>query len=267
MAGVSKSDLARMLGVTLRSVERYQQRGCPCAHDDEGRVWFDPAVVQRWLEEQRIPAREASDGPPQGSHEPSPGAVSKDALHRAELARKLSIARKNELEIQAEKGLKELGLDLKIRGAKTLSQLAEVCAEFAAYVSSGTIQPQRSNALRQTLNMLERALRARESETKDDGRVFMVTAQARHLCDTFDRIGNGWRRAWLLDAAARHLEEDKRELPGFDKDMTSTLAALQLDLMGEPIGIRPAYIPPPAVPEACAEAIEAYRNQSSPYGS
>lgn len=255
MNGLTKAELARVLGVDVRSVARYQQRGCPSTRDSQGRVIFDVFAVRRWLEAEGIPIREPEQGYSTGATAPAAPpqdyqpTVSKDAMQRAELARKLSIARKNELEIQSEKGLKDLGLDQKIRGAKTLSQLAEVCSEFAAFVSSGEILPQRSHALRQTLNVLERALRAKEAETKDDGRIFLMTEQGRVIAETLDKIGNGWRRRWLLEAAALHLAEDEKEIPGFEYDMTETLAGLEIDLMGEPIGAAwPTYLSPPTVP-------------------
>lgn len=253
MSLLNKYELARELGIAVRSVERYQQRGCPFSHDDENRTVFDLEAVERWLEAEGVVVRPEPPAPPPAPRPAfSDGAapVSKDSLQRAKLARDLSVARKNELEINAEKGLKELGLDQKIRGAKTLTQLAEVCAEFAAFVSSGTIQPQRSHALRQTLGLLEKAIRSKEAETKTDGRMWLCTEQAFRMAEVFDKIGNGWRRQWLLDAARAHLDQDMIELPGFEVDMTECLAALRIDLMGEPAGERPEYMTPPQVPLA-----------------
>jgi hypothetical protein len=85
----------------------------------------------------------------------------------------------------------------------------------------------------------------------EDESLFLVTRHARELAQAFDKIGNGWRRRWLVEAVRLHLAEDKKELPGWDGDMQPVLEALCLDAMGEPASDAwPAHLAPPVVAPA-----------------
>lgn len=48
MSPLNKYELARELGIAVRSVERHQHRGCPFSHDDENRTVFDLVAVAHW---------------------------------------------------------------------------------------------------------------------------------------------------------------------------------------------------------------------------
>lgn len=230
----SKQALAELWGVTTRTLERWVAQGCPCVREPDGVLVFDEAQVRAWTEAAGIegPRPRATDRAPADAAR----ATARDLGARADAARKVAQARQQEHELQQEKGLERLGLADRVRAATTTDELVRLDLEVAALVAGGAMRHQRAQALRQLLAQAQRAIATREGATAEDESLFLVTTQARELAQAFDRIGNGWRRRWVVEAVRLHLEQDLLELPGWDGDMRPVLAALALDAMGEPTG-------------------------------
>jgi len=255
---VDKHALARALGVATRTVERWVQQGCPHTRDDAGGLVFVLAEVHAWREQATAdgPRSGVPGGTPERSALPptldSPRpAAPREAAQRADAVKKIAQARQQEHDLEQEKGLKDLDLADRIKAAKSTDDLLQIALETTSLVARGAMKHQRAQALRQLLSYAYRALKERQATEETDGRIFLLTEQAREVAETFDRIGNGWRRRWLVVAARQHLEEDERELPGWDGDMQPVLDGLLLDAHGEPKSDAwPEHLPPPAVPAA-----------------
>lgn len=254
---VDKHALAQALGVATRTVERWVQQGCPHARDGAGGLVFVVAEVLVWREQATAdgPRSGVSGGTPERSALPSfdspRPAAPREAAQRADAVKKIAQARQQEHDLEQEKGLKDLDLADRIKAAKSTDDLLQIALETTSLVARGAMKHQRAQALRQLLSYAYRALRERQATEETDGRIFLLTEQARDVAETFDRIGNGWRRRWLVLAARQHLEEDQRELPGWDGDMQPVLDGLLLDAHGEPRGDAwPEHLPPPAIPVA-----------------
>lgn len=256
---LSKAELAERLDVTIRTVTNWVQAGCPSVQDG-GERRFVEADVRRWRAAQGHAAQGHAAGAARPEPAPAPmsapygtGSMPAGAAERADLAGKIARARRHELEVAQERGLKELGLDEKVRAAKTASDLAQIAVEVTALSSAGAITPARSHALRQLLAETRHNLSARErrADERGDGRLVLATEDACALVAKFDTLVNGWRRRWLLEALELHLAEDEKEFPGFDGgDLEAWLAQYGLDLRGDPVGERPAYMAAPIVPPA-----------------
>jgi hypothetical protein len=263
---LTRSELAEHLGVTPRTIGNWIEAGCPRVVVD-GAEHFVLEEVERWCQARGLtgrPGRPRRNDPPPPAAQPSPGGppvvptfdrdrplTTKDAAARADAARKIAQARQQEHELQQERGLKDLDLADRIRAVTTADELVRLDLEVAALVGSGAMKHQRGQALRQLLAQAHRALAAHESGATEDQSLFLVTSQARKLAQAFDKIGNGWRRRWIVEAVRLHLVEDKQELPGWDGDMQPVLDALCLDAMGEPKGDAwPAHFAPPVIAPA-----------------
>jgi len=87
-----------------------------------------------------------------------------------------------------------------VRAATTTDELLRLDLEVAALVAGGAMRHQRAQALRQLLAQAQRAIATREGATAEDESLYLVTPQARELAQAFDRLGNGWRRRWVVEA-------------------------------------------------------------------
>jgi hypothetical protein len=264
---LTRTELAARLGVTPKTVGNWIESGCPTSVvDGEERLVFDD--VERWRQAKGLtgrpgrPRRSDADDVPSGS---APAAspttttpstttpaferpmTTKDAAARADAARKIAQARQQEHELQQERGLKDLDLAERIRAVTTADELVRLDLEVAALVGSGAMKHQRGQALRQLLAQAHRALAARETTADADEGLFLVTRQARELAQTFDKIGNGWRRRWLVEAVRLHLEQDRLELPDCN-DLPAVISTLRLDPMGEPVDGDWPFAPPVVAP-------------------
>lgn len=226
----TKEQIADALGVSVRTVERYVARGCPCSRV-EGRPLFSEAEVRRWrdgqalsgrtgrpshadaLPEERAPALRPAPAPAFGGE-----AASKQNLAKAELARKISIARKNEMEVAAEKALKELGLDERIREARGFTALIEINQEVAALLASGTLLPSRGQAIQRLMAEARQNLLAQQQAGQEhaDQRMFLCTEEGGLLLRVFEGIVSDARRELVLRVAKEQAAEDLREHPDVD---------------------------------------------------
>lgn len=161
---LSRAQLATGLGVDQRTVTRWVDMGCPHSRIKR-RLLFNETEVRAWCAQHGLAlpaAAPAGDG--------APPSAPRAPLAMADLARKLTLAKRSELELAAERGLKDLGLDEKIRKARTFEEYAALAARSGR--SSRTARspptgPARSRARSptpaRTRRRTSRAARARRS--------------------------------------------------------------------------------------------------------
>lgn len=218
---LTAEQLAIALGVTERTVWRWLERGCPS--DEEPRR-FDAEEVRAWCVAHGLQAPTAPSTPPSAE----PGAPSRPSpppstppitatLATAELARRLTVARKNELELQAEKGLKELGLGEKIRAAQTHADLLEYTKQVIDLVGSGAMTPERGRTLQGLVTTAGRHMKARHAEGAGaPERILLTTEEGWSLLEAFEGIVSDARRARLVELVLAAAAEDAEENPNAD---------------------------------------------------
>lgn len=229
----TKEQIAKALGVSVRTVERYAARGCPSAKV-KGRLMFSEAEVRRWQEQEAVTGKAGrpghADALPDPPPAPAPGprpaipppmggeTASKQNLAKAELARKISIAKKNELEVAAEKALRELGLDQKIREAQGFGDLVRLNQEVAALLASGVLLPARGQAIQRVMAEARQNMLARQQAEPEhaDQRVVLCTEQGGLLVRIFEGIVSDARREVVLRVVKEQAEADLREHPAVD---------------------------------------------------
>lgn len=222
---LGKAQIARVMGVSVRTVERWLSRGCPHTKS-KGKILFAEHEVRRWQQGEALTGRTGRPShedalpeaaPPHAQQVPGSAPVaSKQSLARAELARKISIAKKNELEVAAEKALKDLGLDQKIRAAGTHEDLFRLNQEVAALIASGVLLPGRGQALQRVLAEARQNLRAQredEGPSSDPERSFLCTEDAATLARVFDCIVSDQHRQAVLQFAHERAADDLRDHP------------------------------------------------------
>ncbi len=264
MITLSKAELARALEVNERSVTRWVAEGCPTVQVGQ-ETRFVLEDVRRWVAEkgrtlrpgaQRSASSSSSpsrtdEGPSVPALRPDGASSLTDPREKARFAKDMWTAKQREHDHQQEKGLQTLGLDDLIRSAKTSADVIQLDLKVAALLAAGAMKPQRGQALRQILAQALRGLQAREAAAQATSRAFLVSPRARQVARQYDELANGWRRRWIDEALRVHLEQCRRELPGWDADMSAVVEGLDLDGMGEPKGEAwPEYLPPPVVPAA-----------------
>lgn len=153
------------------------------------------------------------------------------------------------------------GLALAVESADSPRLLSEAAGRVAALALRGRLNPAIARVLRDLIQERRRGVaEAREVEAPpDDGmRIARASEGAMKLVRAFDSMVNGWRREWLLLAAAEHLEADVLEFPNEDqggtpdKDQGSRLARWGLDETCNPVegAAWPACLGRPQVPPA-----------------
>ncbi|MCO5166599.1 MAG: helix-turn-helix domain-containing protein [Planctomycetes bacterium] len=231
----TKQQIAEALGVSVRTVERYVTRGCP--HTTvKGRPLFSEAEVRRWRDGEALSGRvgrpshaDALPDEPAPVPRPSPTppvpapafgseAASKQNLAKAELARKISIAKKNELEVAAEKALRELGLDQKIRDARGFDDLARINHEVAALIASGALLPSRGQAIQRLMAEARQNLVAQQQAVPEQAstQVFLCTEEGGLLLRMFEGIVSDARRERIMALVRDQAEADLVENPNVD---------------------------------------------------
>jgi len=202
----TKKQIADALGVGLRTVTNWITRGCPSTVGDNGRRLLHLTEVQAWRanRSQRQPA--------------NPGRASRTpTLAQAELARKLTIAKRNELALATERGLKGLGLADKIRAAETYDDLLAYTKEVTALVSAGHLGVARGNAIRSLVAQMERTLNTRrEVEGEGTERFAMGSPAAIEIMEAWEWIICRERRARVRDYVLEEARLDAEEYPNVD---------------------------------------------------
>lgn len=207
--------LAAALGVSARTLRRWiLDEGCPA---DKHPQRVNVAEVRAWCAAQgkRLPPTPAPVAPEPGA--PPPTGPSRATLATAELARRLTAARMNELELAAEKGLKELGLGERIRAAKTHADLLEYTKQLIELVGSGALTPERGSSLRQLIAQASREMKAGHAEGEDAReRILLTTEEGWTLLEVFEGIVSDARRAELVALVLAAAKEDAEENPNVD---------------------------------------------------
>lgn len=210
---LSASALARVLGKTERTVRRWPAMGCPVAQEKPLR--FNEAEVRAWCAGRGLKVAPPRNEPAPTA--PSPGAPRLDAK-AADLVRKVTAAKKDQREYDAERRLKDLGLDEKIRGVKTHEDLLTYTLEVMALIGSGDMIPERGRVLRSLVAEATRALRViRESDGDvEPERIHLASPQGVALLEAFEWIVSDERRAEILAHVQRERELDEEEFDTFD---------------------------------------------------
>ena len=150
-------------------------------------------------------------------------------------------------------------LALAVESADSPRLLSEAAGRVAALALRGRLNPAIARVLRDLIQERRRGVaEARDVETPpDDGlRIARASEAAMKLVRAFDSMVNGWRREWLLLAAAEHLEADAVEFPNEDhggaggERSADRLARWGLDETCNPAEGTPwpAWLPRPQVP-------------------
>jgi len=213
---LSASELARVLGKTERTVRRWPAMGCPVAQEKPLR--FDEAEVRAWCAGRGLkvaPPRPRSERAPMAPAQESPRPLDAKA---AELVRKVTAAKKDQREYDAERRLKSLGLDEKIRAVKTHEDLLTYTLEVMALIGSGDMIPERGRVLRGLVAEATRVLRAtREGEGGGEPeRLHLASPQGVALLEAFEWIVSDERRAEILAHVQRERAQDEEEFDTFD---------------------------------------------------
>jgi len=211
---LSASELARVLGKTERTVRRWPAMGCPVAQEKPLR--FDEAEVRAWCA-----GRGLKVAPPRS--EPATAATAQGRpwpldAKQADMVRKVTAAKKDQREYDAERRLKDLGLDEKIRAVKTHEDLLTYTLEVMALIGSGDMIPERGRVLRSLVAEATRALRAmREcAGAGEPERIHLATPEGVALLEDFEWIVSDERRAAIRAFARREREADEEEFDTFD---------------------------------------------------
>lgn len=206
---VNKRDLAAVFGVKPRTVNRWLKRGCPHTRD-RGRLLFNVEEVRRWHEA----ATDDDPGDMPASAPPSPSA----SLAKADLVRRVTQAKKSEMELAAEQALRDLGLDAKILAAKSYEDYTAIDLEIGALLARGALHPSRARAIQGVIADARQNTKAhRDAEGDEDPqRYILLTTEGAELVRAFEGICSDERRQAILDHVHAEAEVDLAEFPNVD---------------------------------------------------
>ncbi len=207
---LNRNQLAKALGVAARTVTRWVEMGCPYARV-KGRLMFDDGEVRAWCAQQGLDLP-AAPTPPAGAAMPRGPAAT------ADLVRKLAQAKRSELELAAERGLRDLGLDERIRGCKTFEEFAAIDLEVAALLANGTLSPDRARAIQGSTAGARQNTKAHHEA--DDGldreRFVLASEDALKIAEAFEGIVSDERRASIVAHVLAEAAVDLAEHPNVD---------------------------------------------------
>lgn len=209
---LTKGQIAKLHGVSARTVARWIERGCPSVLAD-GERRLDPAKVERWLGEEDVP-----EGPAGESGDPAPSAVPKDTLRKVDYYRKITQAKRSELELAAERGLKGLGLDDLIRKARSFEEYAALDREVAALIANGTLTPDRARGIQVVLANARQNTKAHleAHEGEENERFVLVSEEVLRIAEVFEGIESDERRAAIVAHVVAEAAADLAEHPNVD---------------------------------------------------
>lgn len=182
-----------------------------------GRRLLDHDAVARWRAARAPQPAESAPPDPTPTAGPAPGDAarlpSKQTLVHAELARKVTVARMNEMALTAEKGLKDQGLDKLIRAAQSHADLLEYTKRVMELVGTGAMTSERGRTLTGLVAQAARHMKARsEAEGDDDPDVLVLaTEEGTRLVATFEGIVSDARRAELIALVEAAAAKDREE--------------------------------------------------------
>ena len=232
----SETDTARVLEITTKTLSRYREARPdrePVPHDlVNGRPFYTPSEVRAWQEKHGLTGQRGAtvrpvEDPPAPVAPPPPvtppdagvrqGVEARQNLAKADLAAKVSKAQLTQMALQAEKGLGELGLDVKLRAAKTNDDLARLALEVGALVSTGKLTPDRGRAINDLIKEARQHLKAQAKAPEQVfDRALLATAEAVDLVRNFEGIVAAGRREKVLRYVEVMAEEDRMESPALD---------------------------------------------------
>lgn len=211
---LTKAEVAAAFGVSRRTVTNWLGRGCPSVRGPDGRRLFDRDEVRAW----RL-AQVGDDGEEDGEAAPASAASpARASLAKADLVRKVTQAKKSELELAAEQALKDLGLDTKILAAKTYEDYVAIDLEIGALLARGALSPARARAIQAVIADARQNTKAhREAEGDEEPqRLILLTSEGAELVRAFEGICSDERRQGILDYVHAEAEVDLAEYPNVD---------------------------------------------------
>lgn len=149
-------------------------------------------------------------------------------------------------------------LALAIEAADSAKLLSEAAGKVARFALQGRLDPAIARVLRDLIQERRRGVadaRQAEPPEPDEHRMLLASAEAVQVARAFDYLCNGWRRRWVEEALAAHLNADLLDFPNLDgggpaQDPADPAKQLGLDAWGRPPAGAPwpAWCPPPQVP-------------------
>jgi hypothetical protein len=247
----TEADTATQVGVSTKTLQRYRNRKeDPVPHDEiGGRFFYTPSEVRAWMDRNGLtgqhgaakvepgrtglvrPAEPAAEPPPAAPAAPpdrgllvslpSPGAregaQARETIQKADAAARVAKATKAQLEVQAEKGLAELGLDREIQAAATNEDLAKLGLKVGSFVALGKLTPERGRAINDLIKEARQNLKATaKAPASQFDTALLATADGAALLRVFEGIVDPDRRAQVRAFADQVAEEDRAAGPRAD---------------------------------------------------
>lgn len=231
---LTKAEVAALFEVTPRTVNNWMDRGCPSERASDGRCLFDAAAVRAWRQGDLRGVDES--GTPGG---PGPADLaSRATLAKAELVRRLTQAKRQEMELAAERGLKDLELAETIRGASTHDDMLAISREVCALIGSGGLSPTRGRAIQALLGEMRRSLKEHLGAQGDEDpeRIVLLSEEGTRLVEDFEAILSDERRAQVLEHVARERAVDEEESPYVDLAALSPEEVAEAEELGLDLG-------------------------------
>lgn len=212
---LTKGQLAKAKGVSVRTVDRWLEKGCPSVLVD-GQRRFEVEAVDAWLD--------AADPEPEvaapGTDPASPSApVPRDPARQADVVRRVAQARKSEMELAAERALRDLGLDVKIRACKSFEDFKAIDLEVAALLANGTLSPDRARAIEGSIANARQNTKAHRDagDGQDDlARFALASEEALKIIEAFEGIVSDERRQKIVEHVLAEAATDLAENPNVD---------------------------------------------------
>ena len=150
-----------------------------------------------------------------------------DSLAKAELFRRVTAAKRSELALAAERGLKDLDLSERIRAARTNDDLVGISKEVGALLGQGALSPARGRAIQALMAEARHNMREhREAEGNEDpDTLILVTHEGGRLLRAFEGIVSDERRARLIALAEDEARADLAEHPNVDLARDSSVGS------------------------------------------
>lgn len=210
---LTRAQLATALGVDQRTVTRWVDMGCPHSRV-KGRLMFNEEETRAWCEQYGLRLSAGA----QAAEEPG-AAAPRGPLAMANLVRKVTQAKRSELELAAERALKDLGLDEKIRKAGSFDDYTAIDLEVGALLANGTLSPDRARAIQSVIadaRQNTKAHREAEHGDEDQDRLLIVTQEGHDLLDLYEGIVSDERRARIMEHVRGEAALDLAENPNTD---------------------------------------------------
>ena len=236
----SEADTAREVGISTKTLQRYRDRADPVPHDlVNGRYFYTPSEVRTWMDAHGLtgqrgaakvtpgttglvaqpaaPAPAAPAGVAAASSPAREDAVARENRMKADVAQKVAKAQVAQMELQAEKGLAQLGLDTKLRACRTNEDLASLGLEVGALVSTGKLTPERGRAINDLIKEARQNLKATQKAPPTlFEQALLATKDGAEMLRVFEGITDPERREKVKRYVEVLAEEDRVAGPAVD---------------------------------------------------